>query len=76
MVVLLFAFFVSGRDLEGKCDDSWDSNDDDVVDISDAINTLHVLFLGNGVIALPGMKHCGVDPTDDELDCDTFEICP
>ena len=57
------------------CDDACDSNDDGAMDISDAIATLGVLFLGNGVIPLPGMNDCGIDPTDDELGCDTFERC-
>ena len=47
-----------------------------MVDITDAITTLGVLFLGNGVIPLPGMTECGVDPTEDELTCETFERCP
>ena len=57
------------------CEDACDSNDDGTVDISDAINTLGALFLGNGVIPLPGMMDCGVDPTDDEISCETFERC-
>ena len=58
------------------CDDACDSNDDSTVDISDAIATLGVLFLRNGIIPLPGMNDCGVDPTGDELGCETFERCP
>ena len=58
------------------CDDACDSNDDGAMDISDAIATLGVLFLGNGVIPLPGMMECGVDPTADDLGCETFERCP
>ena len=61
---------------EITCQDACDSNDDGAVDISDAINTLGVLFLGNGIFPLPGMTDCGFDPTDDELGCDTFERCP
>ena len=63
-------------DGEITCQDACDSNDDSAVDISDAITTLGVLFLGNGIIPLPGMSECGVDPTDDELTCETFERCP
>ena len=59
------------------CGDACDSNDDGTVDISDAIATLGVLFLGQGNIPLPGMTECGVDPSDDELGCETFfERCP
>ena len=63
-------------DGDPTCDDACDSNDDGTVDISDAIATLGVLFLGNGVIPLPGMTECGVDPTEDEVGCDTFAQCP
>ncbi len=49
------------------CGDACDSNDDSVVDISDSITTLGVLFLGQGTIPRPGMNDCGVDPTDDEV---------
>ena len=58
------------------CDDACDSNDDGTVDISDAINTLGVLFLGKPVIPLPGMTDCGVDPTEDVIRCLRHEACP
>ena len=61
---------------EITCRDACDSNDDGTVDISDAITTLGVLFLGRGTIPLPGMKDCGIDPTDDQLGCETFQKCP
>ena len=51
----------------------WSS--DGRVDISDPIGALGVLFLGNGIIPLPGMIECGVDPTDDALDCEHHESC-
>ena len=56
------------------CDDACDSNDDGAVDISDAIGTVFVLFVG-GVVPLPGMTTCGVDPTDDGLGC-AETACP
>ncbi len=61
---------------EPGCGDACDSNDDGAADISDAIATLGVLFLGGTEIPPPGITDCGVDPTDDELDCVTPpEIC-
>jgi hypothetical protein len=58
------------------CEDACDSNDDRVADISDAISTLGVLFLGQGEIPLPGPNDCGPDPTEDELGCGTWpESC-
>ena len=56
---------------EITCQDACDSNDDGTVDVSDAIATLGVLFLGNGVIPLPGMNECGIDPTEDDVGCET-----
>jgi hypothetical protein len=56
--------------------DACDSNDDGDVDISDAIATLGVLFLGGGVIPLPGTTDCGVDPTVDQVGCDAYDRCP
>ena len=49
--------------------------DDGVVDISDAVATLGVLFLGQGEIPVPGMHTCGPDPTPDDLTCESFEGC-
>jgi hypothetical protein len=60
---------------EITCQDAADSNDDGEVDISDAVATLGVLFVGQGVIPLPGMHDCGRDPTFDQLTCLSFERC-
>ncbi len=65
--------FVGGPPL--SCQDAADTNDDGRVDISDPIGTLGVLFLGNGTIPLPGTMECGLDPTDDELGCETYGSC-
>lgn len=63
-------------DGEITCQDACDSNDDGKVNISDVITTIGVLFLGKGVIPPPGVNQCGVDPTDDQLGCETYERCP
>jgi formylglycine-generating enzyme required for sulfatase activity len=63
---------------QGKltCQDAADSNDDGAVDTSDAIRILTVLFLGQGVIPPPGTEACGIEATEDELVCETYEYCP
>jgi hypothetical protein len=55
--------------------DTGDSNDDGELDISDAIHTLGYLFLGFGDIPAPGPGDCGIDPTLDELSCESFAPC-
>ena len=57
------------------CLDSADTNDDSHVDLSDAISLLEHLFLGGPT---PGTPHpdCGVDPSDDALDCVSYPPCP
>ena len=52
-----------------RCHDACDSNDDGSIDISDAITTLGFLFLGQAPIPFPGVTECGVDPTEDDLEC-------
>ena len=61
--------FLGGGEI--GCQDASDANDDGTVDISDTVAILGVLFLGQGIIPLPGMNECGVDPTQDELGCET-----
>ena len=33
-------------------------------------------FVGGPPPAPPGKDVCGVDPTEDELGCESFEVCP
>jgi hypothetical protein len=49
------------------CSDSADANDDGSLNIADAVAILSALFGGTG--ALPEPIDCGVDPSDDALDC-------
>jgi len=72
-VILLSVLFLGQGDL--SCTDGCDANDDGTLDLSDAIATLGVLFLGQETLPPPGMGDCGVDPTGDELGCETFEHC-
>ncbi len=64
--VLGMLFSIGG---EPGCRDACDTNDDGRVDISDPILTLNVLFSGFGTVPAPGMNQCGIDPTDDGVDC-------
>lgn len=63
--------FGGGR---ATCLDAIDTNDDGAVDISDAVYVLSALFSGGPEPAIP-FGACGVDPTGDALDCDTYS-CP
>jgi hypothetical protein len=55
------------------CLDAADSDDNGTVNITDAVRILNVLFLGLGVIPPPG--ECGLDPTEDEVECASHPPC-
>jgi hypothetical protein len=55
------------------CLDATDTNDDGRVNISDAIMLLRYVFGGQALPAPFG--ECGVDPTEDSLDCSSFAPC-
>ena len=57
------------------CTDAADANDDGLVDILDPVATLLSLFTGTVEIPAPGKDACGVDPTDDALDCRAHVPC-
>jgi hypothetical protein len=57
------------------CKDAADVNDDGKVDMSDPVRLLGHLFLGSEPPPAP-FGVCGVDPTEDDLDCNTFAKCP
>ncbi len=54
-----------------NCSDAADADDNGQLQLTDAVRILNVLFLGTGVIRPPGPPPdaCGVDPTEDGLDC-------
>jgi hypothetical protein len=56
------------------CLDAADTTDDGQVDISDAIFLMSYQFL-NGAAPSAPFPDCGVDPTDDNLECETSS-CP
>ena len=57
-----------------QCLDASDANDDGKIDIADAIKTLAHLFANSGPLPAP-FGVCGVDPTEDALDCVSFPPC-
>ncbi len=60
--------------LPPSCLDAADANDDGAVDISDGVFMLQNLF-ANGPAIPPPYPECGVDPTEDELDCAEYAHC-
>lgn len=65
-VFLLANLFSGGED--PACDDACDGNDDGSLNIADAVFLLAALFSG-GSNPPPPFPDCGIDPTDDALDC-------
>ncbi|MBT7129826.1 MAG: hypothetical protein HN891_03865 [Planctomycetes bacterium] len=57
------------------CIDSADGNDDGLVDLADPIALLGYLFNG-ATPPPPPFPDCGIDPTPDALECDSFAACP
>ncbi|HIN81081.1 MAG TPA: hypothetical protein EYN00_08395 [Planctomycetes bacterium] len=66
VVYLLANLFSGGED--PSCDDACDGNDDGSLNIADAVYSLTALFNG-GASPPPPFPDCGIDPTDDALDC-------
>ncbi|MDE0960619.1 MAG: proprotein convertase P-domain-containing protein [Planctomycetota bacterium] len=69
-VIFLLGYLFSSQ-AAPQCLDSCDSNDDGGLDIGDGISMLGSLFNGTTPPALPGPDQCGVDPTEDLLECST-----
>ncbi len=57
-----------------SCLDAADANDDGTIDIADAVKILAHLFAQAGPLPAP-FGTCGVDPTDDGLDCGAYGPC-
>ena len=55
-----------------SCLDTADTNDDGTIDVADAVTVLSHLFAGSGPLPAP-FNECGIDPTADDLDCESFE---
>lgn len=72
-VFLLSQLFSSGG--PSSCSDACDANDDGQLDLSDAVSLLSAQF-GAGPEPTQPYPGCGIDPSDDGLDCDSFIACP
>jgi len=59
------------------CQDSADSDDNGRLQLTDAVLLLSFLFQGTGTIPAPGGTNdpCGIDPTEDLLDCAQYQHC-
>ena len=71
--IATLGFLFSGGAL--NCADAADCNDDGLNDVADAITLLGSIFSGGGAPPAPGPNSCGIDPTDDALDCETYNSC-
>ena len=71
-IVTLIHLFGSGS---VACTSALDTNDDELVDLSDVISSLDGIF---GLGGLPGVPFpgCGSDPTTGPLDCVAVPLCP
>ncbi len=58
------------------CIDAADANDSGTVDVSDAVSVFLYLFDGAVEPPPPGPRVCGIDPTEDELGCESQAACP
>ncbi len=56
------------------CEDAADTNDSEEIDIADAIYLLQYLFAGGPALEQPS-PGCGVDPTPNDLTCESFSPC-
>ncbi|MBN1418239.1 MAG: FG-GAP repeat protein [Planctomycetes bacterium] len=73
-IVVLNALFVPGAGEGVPCWDATDANDDEIIDLSDAMRILMLLF-ADGPVLPPPFGECGPDPFGDELDC-LRSACP
>lgn len=72
--VFLLGFLFSGGS-DPECEDAADSNDDGAINIGDVVFILDYLFSSGAEPPAP-FNACGIDPTADPLDCETFSVCP
>ena len=67
--VLDFLFLGTPRP---SCGDAADADDNSTIELTDAVATFGFLFLGQGPPPAPGPNKCGIDPTADELGCESY----
>ena len=71
-VIVTLGYLFNGGSM--SCNKTADSNDDGVIDVADTIHLLGYLFGGNNDIPTP-TSTCGIDPTEDALECETYGGC-
>ena len=71
-ITILNHLFLGGED--PPCRKSADVDDEGQLSLTDAVIPLSFLFLGGRPPKAP-FPHCGIDPTDDALDCREFPPC-
>ncbi len=71
--IQLLEFLFRGGDAPG-CEQAADANDDGRINLSDAAQVLLHLVGGSGDLPAP-FPDCGIDPTDDALDCAVYAGC-
>ncbi len=71
-IQIIFCDFTGGNC--SSCADAADVNDDKERNLSDPIYLLSYLFLGESPPPAP-FEACGTDPTEDEIDCQSFPLC-
>jgi len=64
-----------GGEAEPSCRDAADANDDGALNIADAVTILGYLFQDPAPLPAPFTEKCEVDPTDDDLECNSFPPC-
>ena len=74
IIVLDFLFVFHGGRFP-RCLDALDADDTGFLQITDAVYVLAWLFTSGDPMPAPGGLRCGADPTEDELDCESFEAC-
>ncbi len=72
-VITTFDYIFQGEYV--PCEQALDSNDDELIDIGDAVYSLMALFAGGAEPAPPGAS-CGLDETPGTLSCEIFPPCP
>jgi hypothetical protein len=72
--VFTLNWLFSSEGTKPSCLDAADADDDGKVNITDAIYMLNFLFLGGRGIPSP-TRACGLDVTQDDLDCESFAPC-
>ncbi len=71
-ITILTYLFLGGFD--PTCLSALDYDDSDQVDLTDAINSIGFLFIDGQAPAPPGLN-CGEDPTEGDLNCESYPPC-